>query len=358
MLPLPFLLSNNATHDILESAWTSAARLPNASERDFLREIHATWGLWRLAWALNNDLFWQGVSVSLTSVWIDHTPQCWFGVSASGGWQKPSCELADLLVVAWEDHRMQAGRAVLLQGKIARNPDHLVVGSASTKNELALLENSPLFLLSNQTSVRKGNQPSPYSSRGKSAFCLAEFGSNPSQYQHCRFLQIRHPKARRWKEPLSNWQAHWPASRDTQPYARSLSKMVLRSHDAFGADFRRNATASDWDALVNTLVDSTVGSARRGTAKGPTHTQSLARFVNVGTEAAPLPLTITFCPASLLLSTATGAALGARSHELALGSIDHGGGLFNLPVVETAPEPSSGMSILFITPHPHDASES
>lgn len=346
------MLLGGATEDILASAWSAAVRYHRGHERDFLRELHSVWGLRRLAWAINSDLFGLGKAVSLTSIWLDHTPQCWLERTASGIWEKPSCELADLLVVVWDDESMKGGRALLLQGKMANSPARLIAGGVSTRKERFLLEASPHFLLSNQTSVRKGFSPNPYSKHLKSIFCLDHFGTNASTYRHCRFLQIRKASATRWDSTASPWQAHWPSNAQTVPYARSLAEMVIQRASAAGEHFDRHSCTRDWDALINILIDSTVALCGHGTSKGPAQTGELFTEFRADKTRNPIVGTITSVPAPLSLATDISARIGERIPVADLTFDSESASRWpGVPVADWPDDPDGGISILFLTPY-------
>jgi hypothetical protein len=343
------------TDYVLEALWGNAVVSYAGHERDFLREIHGFWGINRLAWAINSDLWPIGQLASLSSVWIDHTPQCWYG-NRGGKFSKPSCELADLLIIVWGDASMQSGRALLVQGKMASAPDRLKMGSPSTKRELTLLEQSPQFMLSNQTSVQSTKEPSPYvhGDVPGSTFCLAHLGSDPKALKHCTFLQIKERSAgKHWPIGASSWQTHWPSAANTRAYSRCLTEMVSGAHGCLGEPFTRGSRSSDWERLVNLLIDTTVDMVR-GTAKGPL--QTTASFAYGGStnncigfaSARSLPMS------NFVFWNVADVAFmkDIESNELSSGSTGipgiPGDGLKNVP---ESPEPRGGLPILFITPH-------
>ena len=198
----------------LEYIWhfTDCKVSGNPSERDFLRGIHHPPGLCVLKGSLDVELLRQmKPRVSITSVWVDHTPQCWFGSNSKGSWGKPSCELADLLVVVWDDKNQKNGRALLVQAKKGKSHNRISLSSRSTSNEFELLSHAPKFILSNQTSTISGVPPSPVSSTVLCEFQLHRYNGN--RLRHCTFLQIRDANAKRWPQSkYLSWQTMWPPS--------------------------------------------------------------------------------------------------------------------------------------------------
>lgn len=143
----------------------------NPSERDYLRTMHHPPGLCMWAYYLNRELANRGLKpVSISSVWVDHTPQCWYN-QVKGILQKPSCELADLLIVAWDDWKKSKGRALLVQAKKGKNHSRIAISNASTRKELILLGGAPRFLLSRQTSVASGYGPTLPANRVETVRC-------------------------------------------------------------------------------------------------------------------------------------------------------------------------------------------
>lgn len=278
------------------------------AERDYLRSAHHPPGLWIWAHSLNCELARFGLPrVSITSIWVDHTPQCWYG-KANGKWRKPSCELADLLVVAWDDRRRRTGTALLVQSKKGRSISRISVSNASTKKELHLLGAAPRFLLSGQTSARTGYSPQPMNPNVNCEFQLDSYKG--IRLQHCTFLQIKDQEAKRWPTQSSSWQTLWPPSAHHEPYTEAIIGMVIKFPSALGKPFVKNSKRDEWDRLVSLLINETI-------------------------------------------SGITGTAHGARQHTVYhydIGNFSHGG--FN-EIIENEPPSSNdprGISTVFITP--------
>lgn len=265
-----------------EHIWNIAPHYSGAfpSERDYLRAVHHPPGLYIWANSLNLELLSLGYpAVSVTSVWVDHTPQCWFG-QKNGAWDKPSCELADLLIVTWEDHRRKAGKALLVQAKKGMSYNHIVVSNKSTKKELSLLGSAPKFLLSSQTSVASGCSPNPLVSKLNCEFQLPSYGG--SRLQHCTFLQIKDAKAKRWPTTVPSWQTMWPPSTHLEAYSEAILGMVTRDANAMGKHFILGNISNDWDRLITILINETLASSG-GTSKGKTkHTYIFLEARNLG----------------------------------------------------------------------------
>ena len=239
---------------------------PKPSERDYLRSVHHPPGLFVWAYALNLELRNTGLSpVSISSVWVDHTPQCWY-TQRNGAWGKPSCELADLLIVVWDDQNKKAGRALLVQAKRGKSRSRVAVSQASTKKELHLLGAAPKFLLSGQTSVVSGGSPKPLNPKVTCEFQLHHYKG--SRLRHCTFLQIKDASAKRWPSNVSSWQTMWPPSSHHETYSEAILGMVAGSANALGRPFINGNMSDDWDRLVTLLINETLATTR-GTAKGP-----------------------------------------------------------------------------------------
>ena len=203
---------------------------------------------------------------------MDHTPQCWYG-GLPNSRLKPSCELADLLFVIWDDSREISGRALLIQGKKGKTHSKILTSESSTKKEINLLSDAPDFLLSNQMSVIKGAHPNAFSALADCEFKLNQYSG--ARLDHCTFLQIRDAKARRWPQNLySSWQTMWPPGAHAESLDSVLIEMVRKTSGALGKPFQRSLKGNDWDRLVTLLIDQTLRSAK-GTAKG-----SLINHVN------------------------------------------------------------------------------
>lgn len=238
---------------------------PFPTERDYLRAVHHPPGLYVWATSLNLELLILGYpAVSVASVWVDHTPQCWY-TKKKGAWHKPSCELADLLLVTWDDHRRKAGRALLVQAKKGKSPNRISVSNKSTKKELQLLGRAPKFLLSSQKSVASGSSPNPLNPTVNCEFQLPSYGT--SRLQHCTFLQIKDAKAKRWSAIIPSWQTMWPPNSHPETYSAAILGMITRPINAMGKHFILGNMSDDWDRLITVLINETLASSG-GTARG------------------------------------------------------------------------------------------
>lgn len=235
------------------------------TERDFLRALHIQCLLELWCYQLQLDLNLQGLSgVDVASVWVDHTPQCWFGRHGSS-WSKPSCELADLLVVVWDGPSRRTGRALLVQAKRGKYHDRIPVSSGSSKKEFHLLSSAPRFFLSRQTSFGKNGILKPYSQTTKSEFQLEGFSG--SILPHCTFLQIRDARALSWPALESSWQSMWPTNSFRTAFPEVIRQMAGSYSNSLGKRFKYGNVANEWDRLVTVLIDETL-TATGGTARG------------------------------------------------------------------------------------------
>ncbi|CAM0554887.1 hypothetical protein EHLJMEHL_00475 [Vreelandella titanicae] len=251
----------------LEYIWhlTGHETRSNPTERDYLRTIHHPVGFWLWAYSLQVELRHFFSSISVSSIWVDHTPQCWFG-SVNGNWGKPSCELADVLVVVWDNRQKKGGKALLVQAKRGKSYNRIPISNPSIKKELALLGQAPKFLLSNQLSVGSGKLPQPMNSR-----LLCEFKLDPysgARLKHCTFLQIRDAKSKRWQQTKnSSWQTMWPPNMHREAYSDVIKGILANGSGTIGKPFAFGNMHNDWDRLVTLLIKETVSKAG-GTAQG------------------------------------------------------------------------------------------
>lgn len=237
------------------------------TERDYLRAIHHPVGFWLWAYSLQVELSNIYSSISVSSIWVDHTPQCWWG-SVNGNWGKPSCELADILVVVWDNGQKKGGKALLVQAKRGKSPNRIPISNPSTKKELNLLGDAPQFLLSNQFSTGSSQTPQPMNPDLCCEFQLAPYsGARP---EHCAFLQIRDAKSKIWATTKrASWQTIWPPNSHQESYSDVIKGILTNASGAIGKPFIFGNRNDDWDRLVTLLVKET---ARRagGTAQGAT----------------------------------------------------------------------------------------
>lgn len=264
----------------LDTIWQNCVtKYVKPNEREFLRALHSTSSLTNIKNALNADLRSSGssISVAITSVWVDHTPQCWFlpiptYFQVNKSKEQTSCELADLLVVVWDGPTKQTGTAWLLQGKLGRTYNK-IAARGSTKIERHLLETGPAFLLSQQTGVGRSHTVNPLGS--KHSYCL-NYLTAKKRYAYSDFLQIKHADSKRWNTSISPFQVVWPLSGANSSFGCALFDMVANAKSGFGLKFKRNNMSDDWDALVNVLLDETIATSKTGTAKGAL--QNTAQF--------------------------------------------------------------------------------
>ena len=249
-----------------EIIWHSlSARTTRPTERDFLRSIHHNPELSFWTYCLNLEIQNKGLSpVSVSSIWVDHTPQCWYKYS-KGKWSKPSCELADLLIITWDNQQRKSGRAILVQAKRGKSHNSIPISNSSTKKELNLLGNAPKFLLSSQLSVASGNAPKPLNPNVNCEFQLSPYSGK--RLNHCTFLQVKDVVAKRWPSQTLSWQTMWPPSAYPEPYSKAIVDMVSGYHGAMGERFIYGNLHNDWDRLVTVLINETLAGCG-GTAKG------------------------------------------------------------------------------------------
>lgn len=257
------MLLESALNFIWHFTGENAGSIP--TERDYLRSLHHPIGLWFWSTCLQLELETTHPDISVTSIWVDHTPQCWFG-KVNGAWGKPSCELADLLIVVWDNSRRETGKALLVQAKRGKSYNYIPISGSSTKKELKVLGQAPNFLLSNQQSVALGTSPKPINSSVCCEFRLASYRGSP--LRHCTFLQIRDPRSSRWSTvPVSPWQTMWPPNRHRKSYSNVIKGMLSGARGSIGKSFQLGNMANDWDRLVTILVYETIHAAG-GTAGG------------------------------------------------------------------------------------------
>lgn len=259
-------------HGVLHKTWVNCVvEKGSPTERDFLRSLHSRETLTELELSLNDELLHSGnyPYVKVTSIWVDHTPQCWFypvpqHIPVRKNKTQSSCELADLLIVVWDDSSKSSGLAWLLQGKRGKT-FNCISRSGSTKIERYLLENGPRFCLSFRTSL---TSPSKFFPIGKvDGYCL-DYLTNNNQYDYCDFLQIKDATSKRWPSNFSPYQVVWPLTGTSYSLGQIFINMIKQVNPNAGQHFSRNSKVDDWNELVNFLLDETYKSSRVGTAQG------------------------------------------------------------------------------------------
>ncbi|MBE4160066.1 hypothetical protein HJ102_22505 [Vibrio parahaemolyticus] len=205
-------------HAVLHKIWGRCVNtFGNPTERDFLRSLHDRNALTELEISLNDELRSLGSSpsVKVTSIWVDHTPQCWFypipqHIPVRKNKTQSSCELADLLIIVWDDLSKTSGIAWLLQGKRGKTFNR-ISNSGSTKIERYLLEGGPRFCLSTRTSLSQFSKFVPLGE--PSGYCL-DYLTKSNRYEYCDFLQIKDANAKRWPSNYSPYQVVWPLKKN------------------------------------------------------------------------------------------------------------------------------------------------
>jgi hypothetical protein len=244
---------------VLEDIWEDA-NFNGVKELGFLRAIHNEEALTRLAIFLNLSLLKQNKIATLSSTWTDQTPQC-YQINARGNPAKPSCELADLLVVV-KDEVLKTQTAILLQGKLAKKPNTLPLGKSTTK-ELKLMA-KPHFLLSNDL---KKPVPIIKDDLSSSTFNLTNIKSN----KHLLFLLIKEEETKSWTRNIASWLTYYPnESCLSSAYSRALVSICKYGDNNFGLNFNPNG-ASEWDRLIRVLLKNSSPTAAKGKSYFPTH---------------------------------------------------------------------------------------
>lgn len=235
------------------------------TERDYLRSIHHPIGFWLWSYSMQVEMRHTHSSISISSIWVDHTPQCWYG-NVGGNWAKPSCELADMLIIVWDSKLRNSGKALLVQAKRGKSYNRIPLSNPSTKKEINLLGKAPKFLLSNQLSASSGKCPQPMNSKLCCEFKLAPYSGVP--LEHCTFLQIRDARSKRWpRKTAAYWQTMWPPNLHQKAYSDVIKEMLPHSGGSVGKRFVFGSMNNDWDRLVTMLVKETVNRVG-GTAQG------------------------------------------------------------------------------------------
>lgn len=165
----------------------------------------------------------------------------------------------------WDNINKYAGTALLVQAKKGKSHNNIPISSPSTKKELNLLGNLPDFLLSNQTYIKSGSNPKPYSTNHHCEFSLSK--SVGPYLDHCTFLQIKDARSKKWPDWEPPWQTMWPPASNRDSYSETLINMVSGFSNAKGKRFQYGSFGNDWDGLITLLIDETL-SLVGGTAKG------------------------------------------------------------------------------------------
>jgi hypothetical protein len=269
---------------VLEDIWTQIDTGPTKrDERDFLRALHDRGNLQKIA----SEVLRNGIvrrKHTLTSIWVDAHPYAWSG-GASPLWDSPKCELADLLVIIWDTHLKSEGRAIFVQGKMAKYPQHIESGK-STNIQRVFMETAPPFALSTSS-----EHLTPLTNNlATSEFHLHNLANRAGfLFQQFSYLQIRSSKrARRWPNGVAPFIALWPSTESKGvSYAEFLAH--LANCDCAGTNFSIAKRATDWDNLIYELIRHTLGRFA-GHAQGPNISTAYADMGNDVGNVGYLPL--------------------------------------------------------------------
>lgn len=260
-----YLLYNETLAEYLLSViWNNGIANGKKTELQLLHEIHRQENLQRLGAAINLATLKHKKIATLTSVWVDKSPLCWVN-KRKNKWVRPTNELADLLIVTWNNRNKKQGKALLLQAKLSTEPIKINRNQENTARELYLMEKSPEFLLSKKN--ERISIPSPYinNSEVDSTFNLKTvFKTNVDSYRHFRILNIKNNKKNNWDEKINPWMTFWPKDQNSSAnLSRTIIDMVL-SKDVVGENFEYNTeSANHWDRLISNLIKSTQNIVRK-----------------------------------------------------------------------------------------------
>jgi len=260
---------------VLHDTWNSAA---GTTERDHLRALHDHANLLALAQELNRSVLPRGFSIKLSSLWVDWQPQSWKWISSRNSFDKPSVEIADLLVVVWDDALCLSGKALVLAAKMGDAPKQFALSGKSTKKEITFLESPYKFMLSNSMS----GTPRPLTGFTRSD-CEFDFSASGG-LDHWRWMVIRKNNATAWLPPVVRHTVKTSAAAAT---SHSFSRMLLSTILQPGGSFHSLCNCSEWCRLVNLLLGHTGNTTYHPKALGPARIDAFMSAAGVASPGNP-----------------------------------------------------------------------
>jgi len=231
---------------VLLATWSSAT---GKHERDFLRALHNSKNIRALALELNRFALPKGFAVHLSSLWVDWQPQSWKWIKAHKQYQKPSVELADLVVIVWDDASHQSGKALILAAKMGVSHNSFAPYGKSTQKEKTFLESPYPFLLSNSLSGTPASLPG-------FTYKECEFDFSTSKgFNLWRWLLIKKNTASNWGVSRLRFTAKSEsATTSFKSFGEELVNLLLnRSSGRFFV----GCMTCEWCRLINLLLGHT-----------------------------------------------------------------------------------------------------
>lgn len=255
----------------LLQAWTTASK---TDERGYLRALHSKANLTALAQEMNRLTLPARRAVTLSSLWVDWQPQCWKWNVAKANFSKPSVELADLIVVVWDDNTQQVGTALVLAAKMADTATSFSLHGRSTKKEIAFLESPYRFLISRDMKGAARALPGFTVKECEFDFSVQNVG-RPG-FNFWRWLLIRKKMTTRWRAKRTAFSVKEAAALSVRnSFERILAEMTLgrRSKGRFWAGCMR----CEWCRLINLLIGYSRAVPHHPKAHGPACVDSFLR---------------------------------------------------------------------------------
>lgn len=256
---------------VLLNTWSSAK---GSTERDHLRALHDHANLVALAHELNRNALPLGFALKLSSLWVDWQPQSWKWISARNCFDKPSVEIADLLVVVWDDALCLNGKALVLTAKMGDAPKQFALSGKSTRKEITFLESPYKFMLSNNLSGTP--RPLPGFTHNQCEFDFSSSGG----LDHWRWMIIRKNNAAAWTPAVVRHTVKTSASAAT---SYSFSSMLLSTLLQPCGRFHSNCGCSEWCRLINLLLGHTGNIAHHPKALGSARINAFMSTTGVST---------------------------------------------------------------------------
>lgn len=264
-------------NDVLIEIWSKTT---GTQERDYLRALHEKANLQALARELNRFTLNSGVALKLSSLWVDWQPQSWKWIQSRKIFDKPSVELADLVVVVWNDSHQKNGTALILAAKMSTVPDMFSLSGKSTKKEITFLESPYKFMLSNNMS----GVPKPLPGFTQSQ-CEFNFSANLG-FNYWRWMIIRRHNSTAWSSKTLRYTVKKNSiNKSISSLSNSLVEMIAKP--SLGR-FSTNCFKCEWCRFINVLLGHTATIAHHPKAHGPARVETfVSRFVSASNPSFP-----------------------------------------------------------------------
>lgn len=189
-----------------------------------------------------------------------------------------SVEIADLVVVIWDDDGCREGTAIVLSGMMGMSQSEFSLTGPSTKKEISFLESPYRFMLSNNLSGTP--KPLPGFTKAECEFDLSGKGLDS-----WRWLLIKKPSCTRWKHHTIRHTVKKSSSALRSHSLAALLYGAIVNPPPFGqGQFILGCGCSEWCKLINLLLGHTKLVANHPKARGPARVDT---FVSQHAPAVP-----------------------------------------------------------------------